>query len=186
MILIARLNVQAGYVTQSSSRFIYIYLIIENICHTFMHLDAAFSRRAAERILGFISALQGLSIPALLGVTTDRFTGSQFVAERKTVPRSKIMGPTDKNQMRRDRKARKRQKLSSNFTGPLNPTRLTTARIESLPWTSVPVPDNLDDAEGFYGLEELSDVEVVRDEHAGKIEFRVGMSSRAFLSLSFC
>lgn len=90
--------------------------------------------------------------------------------------RSRIMSQTEVgDQMRCDRKARKRQKLSSGFISRLNSTRVATTCVEALPWTSVPVPDDLGDAEGFYGLEELSNVEIVRDEHAGRIEFRVGM-----------
>lgn len=41
--------------------------------------------------------------------------------------------------------------------------------VDSLPWKKVEVPEMLDDAEGFYGLEEVEGVEVVR--HGDKIEF---------------
>ncbi|KAL8764775.1 MAG: hypothetical protein Q9209_007884 [Squamulea sp. 1 TL-2023] len=44
--------------------------------------------------------------------------------------------------------------------------------VNSLPWNAVPLPDNLDDAEGFFGLEEISDVEIVRDEKLGRVEYR--------------
>ena len=37
-------------------------------------------------------------------------------------------------------------------------------RGDALKWKRVPLPDRLDDAEGFYDLEEIEDVEVVRDE----------------------
>ncbi|ETN39903.1 uncharacterized protein HMPREF1541_06129 [Cyphellophora europaea CBS 101466] len=37
-------------------------------------------------------------------------------------------------------------------------------RGDALSWTPVTLPDRLDDAEGFYALEEIEDVEVVRDE----------------------
>ncbi|KAL9611704.1 MAG: hypothetical protein Q9167_003666 [Letrouitia subvulpina] len=75
-----------------------------------------------------------------------------------------------------DRMGKKRQEAASDFLHPLIPTRVAPARIESLPWTSVPVPDSLEDAEGFYGLEEVSDVDVVRDECSGKLEFRCNSS----------
>ena len=45
------------------------------------------------------------------------------------------------------------------------------AIVESLPWHEVPFPTNFQDAEGFFGLEELSDVEIVRGD--GKIEYKV-------------
>ncbi|KAL8903412.1 MAG: hypothetical protein Q9171_007413, partial [Xanthocarpia ochracea] len=46
------------------------------------------------------------------------------------------------------------------------------AGVNALPWKEVPLPDNLDDAEGFFGLEEISDVELVRDEKLGRVEYR--------------
>ncbi|KAL9036066.1 MAG: hypothetical protein Q9180_004513, partial [Flavoplaca navasiana] len=46
--------------------------------------------------------------------------------------------------------------------------------VNALPWTEVSVPDNLDDAEGFFGLEELSDVEIAKDQTTGQVEYRVG------------
>ena len=44
---------------------------------------------------------------------------------------------------------------------------------DALPWASV-TSDHLDDAEGFFGLEEVSDVEVVKDASNGQISFKVG------------
>lgn len=35
--------------------------------------------------------------------------------------------------------------------------------VNSLAWKSVDVPEMFDDAEGFYGLEEVEGVDVVRD-----------------------
>lgn len=46
--------------------------------------------------------------------------------------------------------------------------------INALPWNVVSLPEGLDDAEGFYGLEEISDVEIARDERTGRVEYRVG------------
>lgn len=48
------------------------------------------------------------------------------------------------------------------------------AGVNGLPWKEVPLPENLDDAEGFFRLEEISDVELVRDEKLGRVEYRVG------------
>ena len=50
----------------------------------------------------------------------------------------------------------------------------TPTALHALNWKVVPLPDRLEDAEGFFGLEEIEDVEVVRDAQSGKIEFRVG------------
>lgn len=46
-----------------------------------------------------------------------------------------------------------------------------TVALETLPWHEVPFPGNFHDAEGFFGLEEISDVEVNRD--VGKVEYKV-------------
>ncbi|KAL2441093.1 ATP-dependent RNA helicase MAK5 [Exophiala dermatitidis] len=45
-------------------------------------------------------------------------------------------------------------------------------RPDSLRWKPVPLPARLEDAEGFYGLEEIEDVEVVRDETGHQVTFR--------------
>lgn len=53
----------------------------------------------------------------------------------------------------------------------------TVTSLETLPWTQVPIPDRFEDAEGFFGLEEIEDVEIVRDEKLGRLEYRVGKGS---------
>ena len=55
--------------------------------------------------------------------------------------------------------------------------RKTSTSLENLPWTQVPIPDRFEDAEGFFGLEEIEDVEIVRDEKLGRLEYRVGKGS---------
>lgn len=50
--------------------------------------------------------------------------------------------------------------------------------LDELAWKPVALPDRLDDAEGFFGLEEIEDVEVVKDEKNGRIEYRVGKISQ--------
>lgn len=40
--------------------------------------------------------------------------------------------------------------------------------IDSLAWKSVDVPEMFDDAEGFYGLEEVEGVDIVREGDAVK------------------
>ncbi|KAI1074214.1 DEAD-domain-containing protein [Whalleya microplaca] len=47
---------------------------------------------------------------------------------------------------------------------------------DSLPWRKVKLPEMFDDAEGFYGLEEVDDVEIIR--HGGnRVEFRAAALS---------
>lgn len=45
--------------------------------------------------------------------------------------------------------------------------------VEQLPWKEVPFPERFDDAEGFFGLEEISDVEVERDESSRQVGYKV-------------
>lgn len=45
--------------------------------------------------------------------------------------------------------------------------------VEDLNWKEVALPDRLDDAEGFFGLEEIEGVDIVRPEGSGEIRFKV-------------
>ena len=56
----------------------------------------------------------------------------------------------------------KRAKISSVKT-----TRGSAVRGDALRWRQVSLPDRIEDAGGLYGLEEIEDVEVVRDEQNG-------------------
>ena len=49
--------------------------------------------------------------------------------------------------------------------------KLRKVSLDALKWKEVELPEMFNDAEGFYGLEEVDDVEVVR--HERKIEYRV-------------
>lgn len=48
-----------------------------------------------------------------------------------------------------------------------------TVTLDTLAWNEVAFPERFDDAEGFFGLEEISDVEVVKDQKVGKVHYRV-------------
>lgn len=75
----------------------------------------------------------------------------------------------DKKRKRSDGHA-KRPKASG-----ANPKRQKTSAakrvtsVDSLKWKSVDVPEMFDDAEGFYGLEEVEGVDIVRD--GGTVKF---------------
>ena len=45
--------------------------------------------------------------------------------------------------------------------------------LDDLNWKAVPLPDRLEDATGFFGLEEIDDVDIVRPEGRGDIQFKV-------------
>ncbi len=64
--------------------------------------------------------------------------------------------------------SKKRQKIE--------PTKKTSVAVEkrpvaidALPWNEVKMPEMFDDAEGFYGLEEVEGVEIVRQ--GDKVQF---------------
>ena len=46
--------------------------------------------------------------------------------------------------------------------------------IEELAWKEVSLPDRLEDAEGFFGLEEIEDVEVLKDPNSSTVVYKVG------------
>ena len=48
-----------------------------------------------------------------------------------------------------------------------------TVLLNDLAWREVPFPDNFEDAEGFFGLEEISDVEVDRDASSGTVGYKL-------------
>lgn len=57
--------------------------------------------------------------------------------------------------------------------------------IDSLPWNEVQLPEMFDDAEGFFGLEEVEGVEVVREgDHVKFVSRKVKMCCMVVLTLS--
>jgi ATP-dependent RNA helicase DDX24/MAK5 len=51
-------------------------------------------------------------------------------------------------------------------------------RLDDLQWKAVQMPDRLDDYEGFFGLEEIDDVEVVKDRDTGAIAFETNRAEQ--------
>ena len=85
-----------------------------------------------------------------------------------------VSGSTKRSRVEKSQATRKKQKKSSSshdHDGALN-SKLVS--LEQLRWNSVALPERLEDAEGFFGLEEIDDVEVVRDGEQGKVQYRVG------------
>jgi ATP-dependent RNA helicase DDX24/MAK5 len=70
-------------------------------------------------------------------------------------------------------KLKKRRKVQNSA-----PAATTIFSLENLQWREVAVPDRLEDAEGFLGLgiEEIEDVEVIRDPKSSRVQFRVKSS----------
>jgi ATP-dependent RNA helicase DDX24/MAK5 len=64
----------------------------------------------------------------------------------------------------------KRQKLEAP-PRPFTDIPKRKVRLHDLGWKQVTMPDRLEDFEGFYGLEEIDDVAIVRDAKTGNITF---------------
>ena len=64
-------------------------------------------------------------------------------------------------------KARKRRKIDAgretNSSRKNAKPHGTFVNVDQLAWKQVALPDRLEDAEGFFGLEEIDDVEIVRN-----------------------
>lgn len=86
-----------------------------------------------------------------------------------------IMAPIEKNRAReaRPQKSKKRQRVEPRSAG-AKQAGTEVASLDNLAWKEVALPDRLEDAEGFFGLEEIEDVAVIRDEQSGRVEYRVG------------
>ena len=74
-------------------------------------------------------------------------------------------------------KPRKRQKVKQAQPKTATVTSVTSSgrpvALEELDWREVPLPDQLDDAEGFFGLEEVDGVDVVHNPQSGQVEYIV-------------
>lgn len=69
------------------------------------------------------------------------------------------------------RNSKKRQKRQ------LNDSRIHSSEeivsIDDLAWKEVTLPGRLDDAEGFFGLEEIDGVDIQRPQGGGEVKFKV-------------
>jgi ATP-dependent RNA helicase DDX24/MAK5 len=59
--------------------------------------------------------------------------------------------------------SKKRQKVESSILKAATHAMKIPIALDELPWNEVEVPEMFEDAEGFFGLEEVDGVEVVRD-----------------------
>lgn len=69
-------------------------------------------------------------------------------------------------------RAKKRQRIDAKNADSEEKPKDVAISLDELPWNQVAV-DRLEDAEGFFGLEELSDVDVVKNPSLGKVEYKV-------------
>lgn len=71
-----------------------------------------------------------------------------------------------------EEKPTKKQKISGSGATSAPSSAKIKVRGDALKWKAVALPGRLDDAEGFFGLEEIDDVEVVRDESNNHVMFQ--------------
>jgi len=90
------------------------------------------------------------------------------------------MAPIERKRRRKDTpvKSKKKRKTEQGNDGTSKrEISATTTTLETLRWHEVPFPENFGDAEGFFGLDEVSDVDVVRS--SGKAEYKVRQRDNA-------
>lgn len=77
-------------------------------------------------------------------------------------------------------RSKKRQKveISSSYApaGAGSDVRKVPVALDALPWNEVEMPDMFEDAEGFFGLDEVDNVEVIRDGNQVKFVSICGFS----------
>ena len=67
-------------------------------------------------------------------------------------------------------RSKKRQKIEPEKNGSAKAEKRAVA-LDALPWYEVEMPDMFEDAEGFFGLEEVEGVEVIREGDTVKFVF---------------
>ena len=70
-------------------------------------------------------------------------------------------------------KPRKKRKENKAQDQRPSTSEARTVSADGLDWTNVPLPDRLEDAEGFLGLEEVDDVQVFRVDNGKSLRFQV-------------
>jgi ATP-dependent RNA helicase DDX24/MAK5 len=69
--------------------------------------------------------------------------------------------------------SRKRPRVGSKNNG--LGADVVKVSLGDLDWKKVPMPDRLDDVEGFFGLEEVEGVDIARNSD-GQVEYLVGLT----------
>lgn len=80
-------------------------------------------------------------------------------------------------------KSKKRQKIAPGKNSTPKPQKRALT-VDALPWNEIKMPDMFDDAEGFFGLEEVEGVEIVKE--GGNVKFVSLKIRRKRLQLTFC
>ena len=90
------------------------------------------------------------------------------------------MAPITKERAREEppKKVSKRQKFEQKLDVPVSDHAIDPDKLQ---WDIVKFPDNFEDAEGFFGLEEVSNIDIVKNLRAGKVEYKASRSANHML-----
>lgn len=83
-------------------------------------------------------------------------------------------------QTKKQKTGKQTPKIKSKKSNPKRP-----AAVDSLQWRSAKLPDMFDDAGGFYGLEEVDDVEIVRNGNVVEFVSAIASPRPAITQLTF-
>jgi ATP-dependent RNA helicase DDX24/MAK5 len=75
-----------------------------------------------------------------------------------------------------DSNGHKRQRLEKAFRPSTSVPSRRKINLDALQWNEVSMPDRLEDFEGFYGLEEIDDVHVIKEAATGNLTFETSKS----------
>jgi ATP-dependent RNA helicase DDX24/MAK5 len=87
------------------------------------------------------------------------------------------MAPSEKKRSRPIPSSSQRSKKRQRTEHATPATEKRPVKLDALPWNQVELPDMFEDAEGFFGLEEIDGVDIVREGDAVKfVRFIVVLS----------
>jgi ATP-dependent RNA helicase DDX24/MAK5 len=90
----------------------------------------------------------------------------------------KLEGPAKRAKRSGKRRKLEAQPIGSKAHSAKVKKARTTVRLDELNWKGVAISDQLDDYEGFFGLEEVDDVEIVKDEKTGRVSFKAAETEK--------
>jgi len=79
-------------------------------------------------------------------------------------------------------RSKKRQKIDPRAAKVDSDVKKIPVALDALPWNEVEMPEMFDDVEGFFGLEEVDDVEVIRE--GNQVKFVSIRPARHFMRIS--
>ena len=98
-------------------------------------------------------------------------------SKKRPIPSKETPKPTKRRKLRAKKQTKDGNPLKNRKIR--TPDYTDSLPIDSLAWKNVTVPNRIDDFEGFFGLEEVDDVEVSRQAENSRVEFKVRRPKQA-------